>query len=266
MHLSDYTARTLRAAGIGTVWGYPGDPSVGFLEACRAEGIEFVLARREGTAGLMAEAAGMITGRPGVCLSTLGPGSTNLVNAVANALLDRVPMIALSGQIDTARVATFTHQVVDQRALFTPVSKWAADIAPNAAGPVLRRALRTAVAPRPGPVHLTMHADHVTAPVSDETIAVPPDHAHARTLLHSGTLPEARIRAARRPLILFGISAMQDGRGGPRSPPSRTGSAPPSSLLPWPRAPWTRGIRASPGRSTWPARGGCGISCGRPTW
>ena len=208
MNLSEYTARTLKAAGIGTVWGYPGDPSVGFLEACRTEGMEFVLARREGTAGLMAEAAGMITGRPGVCLSTLGPGSTNLVNAVANAWLDRVPMLALSGQIDTARAPTFTHQVVDQRALFAPVSKWAADLIPAAAPETLRKALRTAAAPRPGPVHLSMHADHVTAEVEDDTILLPPTHTQAGTLLHSGTLPEARIKGARRPLILFGIGAM----------------------------------------------------------
>ncbi|MEM7709390.1 MAG: thiamine pyrophosphate-binding protein, partial [Pseudomonadota bacterium] len=89
MNLSEVIATYLKTAGIGTVFGYPGDPSVGFLEACRTEGIDFVLGRREGSAGFMAEAAGMLTGRPGVCLSTLGPGSTNLVNAVANAWLDR---------------------------------------------------------------------------------------------------------------------------------------------------------------------------------
>ena len=214
MNLSEVTARYLKAGGIGTVWGYPGDPSVGFLEACRTEGIEFVLARREGTAGLMAEAAGMLTGKPGVCLSTLGPGSTNLVNAVANAWLDRVPMVALSGQIDTARAPTFTHQVVDQRAIFAPVSKWAADLTPDTVGHVLRKAHRLAVAPRPGPVHLSMHADHVTAEAGDDAILLPPVETTAgAVLLHSGTLPEARVKAARRPLILFGISAMQSDAG-----------------------------------------------------
>ncbi|KIT16254.1 thiamine pyrophosphate-binding protein [Jannaschia aquimarina] len=213
MNLSDVCARYLREAGIGTVFGYPGDPSVGFLEALRTEGHDFVLARREGTAGLMAEAAGMLTGKPGVCLSTLGPGSTNLVNAVANAWLDRVPMIALSGQIDTKRAPTFTHQVVDQRALFAPVSKWAAEVAPNTVGHVLRKAHRTAMAPRPGPVHLTMHADHVTAEAQDDAILVPPTETAASVLIHSGTMPERRIAEARRPLILFGISAMQDGCG-----------------------------------------------------
>ena len=214
MNLSETCARYLKAAGIGTVWGYPGDPSVGFLEACRTEGIEFVLARREGTAGLMAEAAGMLTGRPGVCLSTLGPGSTNLVNAVANAWLDRVPMLALSGQIDTARAPTFTHQVVDQRALFAPVSKWAAEVTPGTVGHVLRKAHRVACAPRPGPVHLSMHADHVTAEAEDDAVDLPPAAPEAMTVtLAEGSAPERMVSRARRPLILLGISAMQADAG-----------------------------------------------------
>ncbi|WP_227272274.1 thiamine pyrophosphate-binding protein [Roseobacter weihaiensis] len=213
MNLSEATVRALQAAGTKTIFGYPGDPSVGFLEACRTEGTEFILARREGTAGFMAEAWGMLTGRPGAVLSTLGPGSTNLVNAVANAHLDRVPMLSISGQIDTQRVATFTHQVVDQRALFAPVSKWAADLTPNAADPVLRRALRLAMAPRPGPVHLTMHADHVTAEVEGDIIPPPLKAMTIAQLVHAGTPPAAMIAKARRPIILFGISAMQEAAG-----------------------------------------------------
>ncbi|WP_224815954.1 thiamine pyrophosphate-binding protein [Hasllibacter sp. MH4015] len=213
MNLSEATVRSLQAVGTKTIFGYPGDPSVGFLEACRTEGTEFILARREGTAGLMAEAWGMLTGRPGCVLSTLGPGSTNLANAVANAYLDRVPMVAISGQIDTGRVATFTHQVVDQRALFTPISKWAADLTPNAADPVLRRALRLAMAPRPGPVHLSMHADHVTAEVAGDVVPPPLTPFHHTSVTHSGTAPEAMIARAKRPMILFGISAMQEAAG-----------------------------------------------------
>ncbi len=68
---------------------------------------------------------GEITGSPGVCLSTLGPGSSNLVNPVANAWLDRVPMLAISGQIESKREPVFTHQVLDHNRLFSPISKWA---------------------------------------------------------------------------------------------------------------------------------------------
>ena len=123
MNTSQVIVQYLAAAGIRHIFGYPGDPSVEFLEAARREGMHFVLSSREGTAGLTAEAYGQLTGRPGVCLSTLGPGSTNLVNAVANAYLDRVPMLAISGQIERKREPYFTHQVIDHNRLFSPISK-----------------------------------------------------------------------------------------------------------------------------------------------
>ena len=122
----------------------------------------------------MAAAYGQITGRPGVCLSTLGPGSSNLVNAVASARLDRTPMIALSGQIDGKREHTFTHQVLNHDAMFAPISKWAAPIRPDTVATVMRRAIRTAVAERPGPVHITTGADVVGADATDTDIRLPP--------------------------------------------------------------------------------------------
>lgn len=78
MKVSELLVRYFRALGVRHIFDYPGDPSVEVLEACRREDLDFVLARREGTAGLMAEATGMLTGFPGVCLSTLGPGSTTM--------------------------------------------------------------------------------------------------------------------------------------------------------------------------------------------
>ena len=150
MNTSEVIIQYLARAGIGHLFGYPGDPTVEFLEAARRAEMQFVLGTREGTAGLMAEAYGQLTGRPGVCVSTLGPGSTNLVNAVASAWLDRVPMIAISGQIETKREPTFTHQVIDHQTLFKPIAKWAAAVQPHTVGAIMRRALRTAMAERPG--------------------------------------------------------------------------------------------------------------------
>jgi len=164
----------LKAAGIGHIFGYPGDPSVEVLEAARSAGMEFVLGRREGTAGLMAQAYATVTGRPGVCLSTLGPGSSNLVNAVANAWLDRVPMLAISGQIERRREQTFTHQVLDHNRLFGPVSKWTTHVAPDTVASVMRKALRIAMAERPGPVHISTPADVVGAEALDDAIVLPP--------------------------------------------------------------------------------------------
>ncbi len=213
MNVSELLVKYLRALGVRHVFGYPGDPSVEVLEAARREGLDFVLARREGTAGLMAEATGMLTGLPGVCLSTLGPGSSNLVNAVANAWLDRVPMLALSGQIETRREPFFTHQVLDHGRLFAPVCKWATTIQPHNAATVLRKAVRTAMAERPGPVHITTPADVVGAEAQDDQILLPPLAAREFPFAFAADAAAAdaasRIRAARRPVILAGIAALR---------------------------------------------------------
>ncbi len=214
MNVSELIVRTLRALGVRHVFGYPGDPSVEFLEAARREGLPFVLACREGTAGLMAQASGMLTGLPGVCHSTLGPGSSNLVNAVANAWLDRVPMLAFSGQIEIRREPVFTHQVLDHERLFAPICKWATTIQPHNAATLLRKAVRVAMAERPGPVHITTAADVVGAQASDDQIVLPPLRAQAFPLAYvtdvtDATDAAARIRAARRPVILAGIAAVR---------------------------------------------------------
>lgn len=217
MNCSDVITRYLGAAGIEHIFGYPGDPSVELIEAARRNGIEFVLGRREGTAGLMAAAYGQLTGKPGVCLSTLGPGSSNLVNAVASAMLDRVPMIALSGQIDGKREHTFTHQVIDHGAVFGSVSKWVAPIRPDTVATVMRRAFRTAVADRPGPVHITTGADVVGAEATDAEIRLPPmtrEGGGFEVYSTDGNAnPAALLRDARKPVIVAGIGAVRAGAG-----------------------------------------------------
>jgi len=213
VNVSELIVQSLRALGVRHLFGYPGDPSVEVLEAARRAELQFVLARREGTAGLMAEAAGMLTGLPGVCLSTLGPGSSNLVNAVANAWLDRVPMLAFSGQIETQREPTFTHQVLDHRRLFAPVCKWATELQPHTAAHVLRKAVRTAMAERPGPVHITTAADVVGAKAIDDHFVLPPLAVHGFPLAIATDAAAAdaakRLSAARRPVILAGIGAVR---------------------------------------------------------
>ena len=209
MNVSEVMVEYLKAAGIGHVFGYPGDPNVEFMEAARRAGMQFVLGRREGTAGLMAEAYGFLTGRPGVCMSTLGPGSSNMVNAVANAWLDRVPMIAISGQIERKREQTFTHQVLNHNLIFSPVSKWVTQVAPDTVGGIMRRALRTAMAERPGPVHITTHADVVGMEATDADVVLPPLKVFAGTPANADL--QERLRKARRPVVLAGIAAQRAG-------------------------------------------------------
>jgi acetolactate synthase I/II/III large subunit len=210
--MADYVA----AAGISHIFGYPGDPIIEFMESARRRDIDVVLARREGTAAFMAEAYGMLTGRPGVCLSTLGPGSTALVNGVAAAHLDKVPMLAISGQIATTREPYFTHQVVDHKLLYSPITKWAGRIESAAVATTMRKALRIATAERPGPVHVTCAGNTAKATATDADVVVPPSRAAAATMaVHrpdgSDVDPHAVLRGARRPVILAGTAAVRCG-------------------------------------------------------
>ena len=210
-------AAYLHAVGLRHVFGYPGESIVDFMEAARHQGIEVVSAVREGTAAFMAEAAAMVTGLPGACLSTLGPGSTAVLNGVASATLDRVPMLAVSGQIESSREQFFTHQVVDHDRLFAPVTKLALRLDPASADTVIRKALRTAVAERPGAVHLTVTADAWTVPagpVAGGAVSPPPLAAAAGSVdVYGDGDPLRVLRAARRPVILAGIAALRCAAG-----------------------------------------------------
>lgn len=208
-------ARYLTAAGIKHLFGYPGDPNIELLEATRREGIEMILGRREGTVAFMAQAYGMLTRRPGVCVSTLGPGSTSMVNGIANAYLDRVPMLAISGQAGTRLEQFFTHQVVDHNRLFAPITKWTTRIVPEAAATIMRKAIRVATAERPGPVHITTNGNLLTQPATDAEIALPPMAAMQLPQLFASSVdvaePSRQIARARKPVLLTGISAQRSG-------------------------------------------------------
>jgi len=212
---ADVVAAALADAGVRSMFAYPGDPVIDLMEFSRRRGIDVVLARREGTAAFMAEASAMVTGGIGSCLSTLGPGSTALVNGVAAATLDRVPMIAISGQIETSRQGFFTHQVVNHEALFGPVTKWAGRLEASAAAITMRKALRVATAERPGAVHLTCAADTFKAPATDAEVRTPPlGYAAGSMQVFGGSgvnSPHRLLSAARRPLLLAGIGAVRCG-------------------------------------------------------
>ena len=205
----------IQAAGTEFVFAYPGDPIIELMEATRSAGVEVVLSVREGTAASMAEAYAMATGHTGFCLSTLGPGSTALVNGVAAATWDRVPLVAISGQVETSREQYFTHQVVDHKLLFSPVAKWAGRLESASTGAIMRKALRTAVAERPGAVHLTGPADTFTAAAADTTVILPPLNAAVTTVTVSRAAgcadPVELLRRAHRPLLLAGHAATRCG-------------------------------------------------------
>ena len=213
--IAELLASYLREAGLGQVFGYPGESIVDFMEAVRIGGLTVVSAAREASAAFMAEGAAMATGRPGAVVSTLGPGSTAVLNGVASAQLDRVPLIAVSGQVDSRREQYWTHQLIDHDLLFSPVTKLAARLEPPSADTVIRRALRTAVAERPGAVHLTVGHNVFGQPVTEDGfggVRLPPlAPAAAGGVFYPGT-HSARLSGdvtqvlagARRPVLLAG--------------------------------------------------------------
>jgi len=152
-------ARTLAARGVRRLFGLPGGEVAEILGACRQAGLDFVLARHENSACLMATATAELTGRPGVVLTTLGPGATNAVNGVANAFLERAPLLVLSAQVSTAAAAVLPHQRVPLEELFRPITKWSHTLTGEDTAAVVHRALDLAAGGRPGPVYLGVPSD-----------------------------------------------------------------------------------------------------------
>ncbi len=155
-------ADRLATAGVRRVYGYPGGEVLDLIEALRQRGLEFILTRHESAAAFMAGGEGEMTGVPGVCLATLGPGATNLVSGVADAYLDRQPLLAITGQLPADRYEISPHQRIDLGSLFRPITKLSARLTPGNAANLMDKALATAVAERPGPVHLELPSDVTT--------------------------------------------------------------------------------------------------------
>jgi acetolactate synthase-1/2/3 large subunit len=152
-------ARTLKTYGVRRLFGLPGGEIAEILGACRDVGLDFVLTRHENAACLTATATGELTGRPGVVLTTLGPGATNLVNGVANAFLERAPLLVISAQVSTAMAPVLPHQRVPLEELFRPLTKWSHTLTGQDTAGTVQRALELTSQGRPGPVYLALPSD-----------------------------------------------------------------------------------------------------------
>jgi acetolactate synthase-1/2/3 large subunit len=204
-------AATLAEAGVERMYGVPGGEILDFIDAARRAGIEFVLTRDETTAAFIADAEGFLTGRPAVCVSTLGPGAINMTLGVANAWLDRSPVIAITASMATASVPYATHQQIDLNAVYRPFTKAAITLDGRGTSAAMREACRLAVAPRPGPVHVAVPSDvaKLDDPVDDTAswslLPPQPGPPNQRAL----GFAIGQIRAARRPVLLLGLDLDQ---------------------------------------------------------
>jgi acetolactate synthase-1/2/3 large subunit len=198
----------LQNEGVERIYGIPGEENLDVVEAIRNSSIELVLTRHEQAAAFMAATYGRLTGKPGVCISTLGPGALNLATGAAYALLGAMPMIMLTGQkgILSSRQARF--QVVDVVATMKPLTKLSRQIVSARMIPTLvREAFRVAEEERPGPVHLELPEDIAAERCEDVALVAP--HAVELPLAGAQALDRAArlITRAERPLAMLGAAA-----------------------------------------------------------
>src|SRR5208337_2944691 len=157
---SELLIAALENEGVDQIYGIPGEENLDVVEAIRGSSIELVLTRHEQAAAFMAETYGRLTGKPGACIATLGPGALNLATGAAYALLGAMPMIMITGQkgILSSRQARF--QIVDIVSTMKPLTKLSRQIVSASLIPTLvREAFRVAEEERPGPVHLELPED-----------------------------------------------------------------------------------------------------------
>lgn len=151
MRCAELFVRCLENEGVEYIFGIPGEENLDVMDALLDSSIRFVTVRHEQGAAFMADVYGRLTGRPGVCLATLGPGATNLITGVADANMDRAPVVAIAGQGSTHRLHKESHQILDLVNLFEPISKYATQLRePEIVPEVVRKAFKVAKAEKPG--------------------------------------------------------------------------------------------------------------------
>src|SRR5262245_37124615 len=202
----DALADVLRDAGVARIHGVPGEGStLDLVDAAAARGLDYVLATHETAAAFMAAAEAELTGRPGVCLVTRGPGLTNAATGIAHAWLDRVPLVVVADEYPPETAGRVERQWLPQLELFRPITKWQGSL--GAVGPrrAVEAAVRVALAAPPGPVLLGLPAGPATAPAEPEP-PEPPAAAPPPAPDGLATAGRAIDRAAR-PVILAGLAA-----------------------------------------------------------
>ena len=207
MKTSDLLIKCLENEDVKFVFGIPGEETLDFMDSISKSNIRFILTRHEQAAAFMADAYGRLTGKAGVCLSTLGPGATNLLTGIADAFLDRAPLVAITGQADLKRIHKESHQYVDIVENFETVTKWNTRIeVPDVVSEVVRKAFKVAETEKPGAVHLEL-PENVACMDADETHEKPIIPIRARrsspdnhSLRHAAEL----IDKSRSPIILAG--------------------------------------------------------------
>ncbi|MDC3414386.1 acetolactate synthase large subunit [Terrihalobacillus insolitus] len=204
MRVAELLIKCLEQEGVEYIFGVPGEENLDVMDALLGSSIEFVVTHHETSAAFMAGTYGRLTGKPGVCLATLGPGATNLLTGVANANMDLSPLIAITGQAGLERQHKVSHQYYDLVSIYEPVTKWNAQVkSPDIIPEVVRKAVQVATQEKPGAAHIDLPED-VAGMASDasplEIVKTTKTAADDEVITEASQL----IEKAKQPIILAG--------------------------------------------------------------
>jgi acetolactate synthase-1/2/3 large subunit len=207
MNNADLIVATLRAAGISTGFGIPSGNVLPLMDAMRRGGIRFVLTAHEGSAGFAAEVTGRLTGKPGLCIATLGPGATNLATGVGSAFLDRSPLIAITCNLNENQLGRRLQMYIDHHALFRPITKATLPLRRGCIGETVTEALRIALSEPQGPVHLDLPEDVALAETDESLHASPAISRLPAPPAEAIDRAYATLARAKKPIAIIGADA-----------------------------------------------------------
>src|SRR6202521_2727373 len=203
--------KCLENEGVEYIFGIPGEENIDIMDALLSSSIKFVTCHHEQGAAFMADVYGRLTGRAGVCMSTLGPGATNLITGVADANMDRAPIVAIAGQGATTRLHKESHQILDLVNMFAPITKYSTQVLdPGITAEIVRKAFKVAQTEKPGATFIDFPENIAEMPVTGKPIEV--------QTAYTSTTPDAKIEqaaqiisSAKAPIILAGNGVIRQG-------------------------------------------------------
>jgi acetolactate synthase-1/2/3 large subunit len=209
MTIADYIANQLFNVGVRYVFGIPGAPSIPYMEAFKNAGIEFILTSNEASAGIMAVVSARLTGIPGVCHATFGPGATNLSTGAGSALLDRSPVIFFTSEMDDRMIGRTAQMNINHQKLYEPLTKATFRLNSRNVTEVICSALKLCRQEYPGPIHIGIPSDIADLAITDSHEIV----SDIKPLVHHNDSQKiiSVLRSSRRPLLAVGLTAKRFG-------------------------------------------------------
>jgi len=211
MSVAEYLAKELARRGVRYVFGIPGGPSIPYMEEFRKAGIEFILTSSESAAGVMADVTGRLTGIPGICHATFGPGATNLATGVGGAMLDRSPLIALTTEVPVKLRQRTIQMNIDHQLLFEPITKATSIMHPKNASDIIIDAFDLATSELPGPVHIGLPSDIAGKAVVGAGKDYDIEEWDHEIMIDSET--SYLLEYSKKPLLVVGLTAARNRRG-----------------------------------------------------